>query len=192
MIRVYCKPIATSTEDFMKKITINKDPNTRPSFLIDDYRSQLRLGAFEVQLCKKIQGEIVPTLLHSKLQTRFWPNINVILNRIGKYVKHTKIQVKVYSTTAEESMKGVKVALTCNTEKLDEILHSFNDSLYKIDEKYKSRAYLIREHNKRLNQSFVQKSSQTFDEEKVEQQQNFKVRPTSAVTNRSFNSLTGL
>jgi len=190
MIKVYCKPITTGTEDFMKKITVKK--NAQTTLFIEDYRPQLRLGAFEVQLCKKVQGQIVPMLLHSKLQSYTWPNINVILNRISKYVKHTKIQINVYSTTSKESMKGTRVALTCNTEKLDDILQFFNESLYKIDEKYKSRSYLLREHSKKLNQSYIQMQGHTFDRERIEEQQNFKAHPTNTVTNRSFNSLTGL
>lgn len=195
MVRVYCKPVAITKEDFMQQIGINRDPSVKTSCFVEDYRPQMRLGAFEVQVCRKVRGEVVAELLHSKLQSRYWPNISVVLQKIGtssskvlgRYVKHTRIQVKVYSTTSEEKLKDVKVSLTCNTERLDEMLKFFNESLLRLEERHKSRGHFLREHGRRLNRSFVQRQSQTLDEE-----QRAEARPISAVSNRSLNSIAGL
>jgi hypothetical protein len=43
----------------------------------------MRLGAFEVQLYKKLEGKEERRILHSKLSVRKWPNINEVLSKIG-------------------------------------------------------------------------------------------------------------
>jgi hypothetical protein len=84
MVKVYCKPISNSVEDFQKSIMLSKKGNEQRSLIIDNYRPEMRIGAFEIQLCTKTKGELKIDLLHSKLATRTWPNIGAVLNRICK------------------------------------------------------------------------------------------------------------
>lgn len=89
MVKVYCKPINTCAEDFQKSITFGRNPHDMKSLVIDNYRPELRIGAFEVQLCKRANKELKQELLHSKLETKMWPNIGAILNKIGKRCERT-------------------------------------------------------------------------------------------------------
>ena len=83
IIRVYCKPISTNLEGFIQMIKFNKEKSAENVYRIENYRPEMRLGAFEVQLYKKAKGEIITEFLHSKLNTRIWPSINAIINKIG-------------------------------------------------------------------------------------------------------------
>ena len=78
MIKVYCKPINTGVEDYQKPFKLND----QAPLTIETYRPEMRIGAFEVQLCKKKDGKTKIEQLHSKLNTRMWPNINVVLSKI--------------------------------------------------------------------------------------------------------------
>lgn len=86
MIKVYCKPITTTVEDFNKNISISRKSTDAKQLIIDNYRPEMKIGAFEVIICKKINGQPKQELLHSKLETRVWPNIGSILNRIGIFI----------------------------------------------------------------------------------------------------------
>jgi len=101
IVKVYCKPITSSIDEFKKKISLNRNKPEQSSLIVDNYRPVLRIGAFEVQLFTRIRNELHQNLLHSKLLTRTWPNINSVLDKISKYIPHTNINVKVYTTATE-------------------------------------------------------------------------------------------
>jgi hypothetical protein len=79
MIKVYCKPVNTGLDDYKKSFRLTENS----PLTIESYRSEMRIGAFEVQLCKVNEGQKAIELLHSKLNSRVWPNINTILLKIG-------------------------------------------------------------------------------------------------------------
>ncbi len=119
MVKVYCKPITDSVEDFVKSFPINRNATDQRSLIIESHRPEMRIGAFEVQLCIKVHGELKIELLHSKLATRVWPQVGAILNKIGirrctytesvaNYIPHTNINVKVYTITTEGGNKPLK------------------------------------------------------------------------------------
>jgi hypothetical protein len=83
MIKVNCKPITTTAADFQKLIPIDRKKPDPHALIIDYHRPELRIGAFEVQLCARSQTGLRQEVLHSKLATRLWPNINSILEKIG-------------------------------------------------------------------------------------------------------------
>lgn len=137
MVKVYCKPISTGVEDYKKSFRLKEDS----PLTIESYRPEMRIGAFEVQLCKAEEGKKTVELLHSKLGSRVWPRINSILNRISKHVPHTRINVKVYTTADEANdkpLKDIKVLLKENNEKIQEMTQNFDESLYVLDQQKKA------------------------------------------------------
>lgn len=82
MIQVYCKPVIVTAEDFKNCSMALKTNPKNPPPSIDDFRPEMRLGAFEVQIYRKKGDEKKTEVLHSKLNTRRWPNINAILSKI--------------------------------------------------------------------------------------------------------------
>ncbi len=83
IVKVYCKPISDSVEDFQKSFTLNKKATDQKSLIIENHRPEMRIGAFEIQLCARVRGELQTEMLHSKLATRAWPHIGAVLNKIG-------------------------------------------------------------------------------------------------------------
>jgi hypothetical protein len=81
IVKVNCKPITNSVEDFQKSIPIGKSADKK-DLIIENHRPALRIGAFEVVLTTKKNRETKQELLHSKLESKRWPNIGAILNRI--------------------------------------------------------------------------------------------------------------
>ncbi len=194
MVKVYCKPITTTVEDFQKSIRVTRKSTDQRSLIIDNYRPEMRIGAFEVQICKKIDGQRKQELLHSKLATRVWPNIGAVLNKIAKYIPHTNINVKVYSNTAESGekpLKDIKISLRGNLEKLDEIARSFNESLHVLDEK-KKESMRTRKNSattQRVLPPISEAGSMVASMSKSAQRPFYASRPVSAVTNRSSDSM---
>ena len=59
-----------------------KNGNQASMFYINDQFKEVRIGAFEVQLCLKADNQSKVIVLHSKLETKQWPRIDVILNAL--------------------------------------------------------------------------------------------------------------
>ena len=70
---------------------------------INDQFKEVRIGAFEVQLCLKTDSEPKVFVLHSKLETKQWPKIDVILNKIVSYMPFFKARIFVYQKDLEET-----------------------------------------------------------------------------------------
>ena len=98
-ISVLLKPIDTDIvkSDWHKiKKEDNKDKNKNnkiPMYYINDQFKEVRIGAFEVQLCLKSNNEAKVIVLHSKLETKQWPKIDVILNKIVSYMPFFKARI---------------------------------------------------------------------------------------------------
>jgi hypothetical protein len=110
MVKVACKPITCTAEEYQKEIHLDRKHPEPRALVLDNYRPENRIGAFEVQLCAKVKNELTQELLHSKLKTKHWPNIKSILDKISAYIPHTNINVKVYTTAnegVEHSLKGL-------------------------------------------------------------------------------------
>lgn len=56
----------------------------------------LVLGAFEVQIVSKnAQGEITSDILHSKLQTRAWPDVAAVVEKVSNFVPKEEFVVRL-------------------------------------------------------------------------------------------------
>ena len=108
-ISVLLKPIDTdivkSDWHKIKKVdnTDKKNGNQIPMFYINDQFKEVRIGAFEVQLCLKADNQSKIIVLHSKLETKQWPRIDIILNKIVSYMPFFKARIFVYQKDLEEN-----------------------------------------------------------------------------------------
>ena len=108
-ISVLLKPIDTdivkSDWHKIKKVdnTDKKNGSQIPMFYINDQFKEVRIGAFEVQLCLKADNQSKVIVLHSKLETKQWPRIDVILNKIVSYLPFFKARIFVYQKDLEEN-----------------------------------------------------------------------------------------
>lgn len=88
-IKVYLKPIDT---DIFK----NDDKTEKKTVIIDEKYKEVRIGAMEVLLCKKINGVKDIFQLFSKLQTHQWPSISKLLDSIIQYVPKFNLNINIY------------------------------------------------------------------------------------------------
>ena len=102
-ISVLLKPIDTDIKkgDGYKLPQIALD-GTRSKQYINDQFKEVRIGAFEVQLCFKYKNESQVVLLHSKLETKQWPKIETILSKIVSYMPKFMGRIVVYQKETEE------------------------------------------------------------------------------------------
>ena len=70
----------------------------------DKYRP-VRIGAFEINMCINDKDVII---LHSKLDSNQWPNMDNVLNQIPKYVPVIKLNLNLFeSENREEDGKNI-------------------------------------------------------------------------------------
>ena len=95
-IKVILKPIDT---DILKGKLPKIDPkgNNNEAKYINDKFKDVRIGAFEVQICFKKNGEDLKiALLHSKLQTKQFPEIVKVLDKIVSYLPTFRGKIITY------------------------------------------------------------------------------------------------
>ena len=87
-IKVILKPIDTDIlkGDIYKLPKVNKEKGSEKKYINDKFKD-VRIGAFEVQICFKKNGEdLKAVLLHSKLQSKQFPEITKVLDKIVNYL----------------------------------------------------------------------------------------------------------
>jgi len=87
-IKVFLKPAdvdIVKNEAFKMRLP-QKNGDPYPSFpFINDQFKKCRIGAFEIQIATKDRlGNKKISLIHSKLKTKRFPNVNNVLDKIGK------------------------------------------------------------------------------------------------------------
>ena len=85
-IKVLLKPadvdIVKSEPFKMERPKKNGDPLPPFPFINDQFK-QCRIGAFEIQIStKEADGKIITKVIHSKLKTKQFPNVNTVLDKI--------------------------------------------------------------------------------------------------------------
>ena len=107
-IKVILKPIETDIlkQEHYKLPKVDLFGNSEKKYVNDKFKD-VRIGAFEIQICyKKVGTEIKKALLHSKLQTKQFPEITKILDKIVNYLPDFNGQIITYEKEEEiESSK---------------------------------------------------------------------------------------
>ena len=107
-ISVLLKPIDTDIvksewHKGKKMDNLDKKQKKPSMFYINDQFKEVRIGAFEVQLCLKTDNQTKVFVLHSKLETKQWPKIDAILNKIVSYMPFFKARIFLYQKDYEEN-----------------------------------------------------------------------------------------
>ena len=102
-IKVILKPIETDIlkEEHYKLPKVDLFGNSEKKYVNDKFKD-VRIGAFEIQICyKKPDTEIKKALLHSKLQTKQFPEITKILDKIVSFLPNFTGQIVTYEKEEE-------------------------------------------------------------------------------------------
>ena len=107
-ISVLLKPIETDIQTKNWKLPKVKNGGNWPKSYINTLFKDVRIGAFEVQLCYKVKNKEdkeareVIILLHSKLESKKWPKIDEILDKIVNYMPKFMGRIILYQKETEE------------------------------------------------------------------------------------------
>ena len=107
-IKVILKPIETDIlkQEHYKLPKVDLFGNSEKKYVNDKFKD-VRIGAFEIQICyKKVGSEVKKALLHSKLQTKQFPEITKILDKIVSYLPNFTGQIVTYEK--EEDIENSK------------------------------------------------------------------------------------
>ena len=107
-ISVLLKPIETDIQTKNWKLPKVENGQQWPKSYINTLFKDVRIGAFEVQLCYKVknkgdkEGKEIVILLHSKLEDKKWPKIDDILDKIVNYMPKFTGRIILYQKENEE------------------------------------------------------------------------------------------
>ena len=193
-IKVILKPIDTDIlkEEKYKLPKVDLKGNSEKKFVNDKFKD-VRIGAFEVQICFKKNGEdLKMALLHSKLQTKQFPDILKILDKIVSYLP--TFSGKIITYEKEEDKNEISK-------------ENINDEIYKkgLLEGLQINIYLLNNikvlniandaRNDIQNQQDPHKRQVMIKEEKIRKKENMFKNDTSIRSygnkSRPMSSLTG-
>ena len=193
-IKVILKPIDTDIlkEEKYKLPKVDLKGNSEKKYVNDKFKD-VRIGAFEVQICFKKNGEdLKMALLHSKLQTKQFPDILKILDKIVSYLP--TFSGKIITYEKEEDKNEISK-------------ENINDEIYKkgLLEGLQINIYLLNNikvlniandaRNDIQNQQDPHKRQVMIKEEKIRKKENMFKNDTSIRSygnkSRPMSSLTG-
>ncbi|KAM3134547.1 hypothetical protein pb186bvf_013361 [Paramecium bursaria] len=87
---------------------------------------QRRIGAFEVQL--KYGSQVA--LLHSKLKSKKWPDLDTIISQIPYFCKKTNVLIQLKFEDQDSSLRNIEVTLT---QQIQKIRSTSQNSSYQLD-----------------------------------------------------------
>ncbi|CAD8120985.1 unnamed protein product [Paramecium sonneborni] len=78
---------------------------------IDTMFLQRRLGCFEVQVMSKQKGQIKQAVIGSKLNTKAWPQTQVIINKLPQYFKKVSFNIDLKFADSDQKLKNIDVKI---------------------------------------------------------------------------------
>ena len=145
-IKVYIK--SHSEDEKVVKYTLNQEANGN---IIDNQRTNLRIGAFEISIARKLRKITKVEVLFSKLKSRTWPSLPILLQNISKYLPRTNLVVSVFNSDNAEDKEGIseiklKLRLSFKDSKANEELKADVTKIHsgKINEALEIRENLLR------------------------------------------------
>ena len=87
-IKVYLK--SHSEDEKITKYKVHKDVEAN---IIEDQRTTVRIGAFEITLARQVGRMKKTDLLFSKIKTKMWPSLPLLLQKIAQYLPKTHLVV---------------------------------------------------------------------------------------------------
>ncbi|CAD8074053.1 unnamed protein product [Paramecium primaurelia] len=78
---------------------------------IDTMFLQRRLGCFEVQVMSKQKGQLKFAVIGSKLNSKAWPQIPIIINKLPQYFKKVSFNIDLKYSDSDQKIKNTDVRI---------------------------------------------------------------------------------
>ena len=128
-IKVYLKPIdveIVKNKTFViPKVERNGGPRPKIPSLNTKFK-QCRIGAFEIQIATRDEkGNLIQRIIHSKLKTKKFPDVNTVLKKIVSFMPKFKLKLILFDKEDYEEiekMDNIQVNLyLCNSKLIQEV-----------------------------------------------------------------------
>ena len=128
-IKVYLKPIdveIVKNRGFViPKVQKNGAAHPKIPSLNTKFK-QCRIGAFEIQIATRDEkGEIITRIIHSKLKTKKFPEVNTVLKKIVSFMPRFRLKLVLFDKEDYEDiekMDNIQVNLyLCNSKMIKEV-----------------------------------------------------------------------
>ena len=128
-IKVYLKPIdveIVKNKTFViPKVEKNGGPRPKIPSLNTKFK-QCRIGAFEIQIATRDEkGNLIQRIIHSKLKTKKFPDVNTVLKKIVSFMPKFKLKLILFDKEDYEEiekMDNIQVNLyLCNSKLIQEV-----------------------------------------------------------------------
>ena len=128
-IKVYLKPIDVelikNRTFIIPKVEKNGAPGPKIPSLNTKFK-QCRIGAFEIQIATRDEkGDLVQRIIHSKLKTKKFPDVNTVLKKIVSFVPRFNLQLVLFDKEDYEEiekMDNIQVNIyLCNSKLIKEV-----------------------------------------------------------------------
>lgn len=183
-IKVFLK--SHSEDEKITKYTLGEGMNDN---IIENQRPTVRIGAFEISLARKIGRATKVEILFSKLSTRLWPNMPLLLQKISNYLPKTNLVVTLFNSDDaynNENMQDIKVTikLSYKESKALEELRDDIDRIHsgKINEAIKTRESLVIKRRSQESRKYGHKANQSVRNDPNKLSIHSGMRPASAKT----------
>lgn len=102
-IKVYLKSDYVDQKEENKATQYMLDPNVPNSNIIEAHKTTVRIGAFEISIAR-YEGKLKrTTLLFSKLKSKKWPCLPLLLEKISNHLPKTNLVVNLFDVTKEDA-----------------------------------------------------------------------------------------
>ena len=191
-IKVFLKPIDVEIVK-NEKFKLPKVPSNGASYpsypKLNNQFKQCRIGAFEIQIATKNEkGDKLIRIIHSKLKTKKFPDVNTVLKKIVSFMPKFNLKLVLYDKEDYEElekMNNIQVNLyLCNSNIIKEVGDSTQEQVLNFTSPGR-RLLMLREQRLKLQQSFMKN-----DENFLKNKNTFNFSPisspriTSAVTHK--------
>ena len=128
-IKVYLKPIDVelikNRTFIIPKVENNGQPGPKIPSLNTKFK-QCRIGAFEIQIATRDEkGNLVQRIIHSKLKTKKFPDVNTVLKKIVSFMPRFNLKLILFDKEDYEEiekMDNIQVNLyLCNSKLIKEV-----------------------------------------------------------------------
>ena len=128
-IKVYLKPIDVelikNRTFIIPKVEKNGQPGPKIPSLNTKFK-QCRIGAFEIQIATRDEkGNLVQRIIHSKLKTKKFPDVNTVLKKIVSFMPRFNLKLILFDKEDYEEiekMDNIQVNLyLCNSKLIKEV-----------------------------------------------------------------------
>ena len=198
-IKVFLKPIDVEIVK-NEKFRFPKVPSNGKSFprypYINNQFKQCRIGAFEIQIATmNDKNEKLVRLIHSKLKTKRFPDVNTVLNKIVSFLPKFNLKLVLYDKEDYEElekMNNIQVNIyLCNSNIIKEVGDSTQEHVLNFISPGR-RLLMLREQRLKQEQNFFKNDNFSNNKNNIKNNFDFSTISPPRITSAMSHKVRGM